>query len=69
MDCSGIQPAEGEEEMGADDEDIETGSGGPEGIGAFLQSGRAGGVGFWGRDVGPDPQDERYLRSLQKRVT
>ena len=43
--------------MGADDEDLEPGGGGPESIGAFFQSGRAGGVTFRGKDMGPDPPD------------
>ena len=43
--------------MGADDEDIEPGWGGPEVIEAFIQRGCAGGVAFRDRDVGPDPPD------------
>ena len=43
--------------MDEDDKDLDPGGGGPEVIRAFIQSGRAGGVNFWGRDVGPDPPD------------
>ena len=41
--------------MGAAIKDFEPGGGGTEGIGSLIQSGSAGGVGFRGRDVGPDP--------------
>ena len=54
---SGRQPAEGEEELGADVEDFEPEGGGSEGIEALLQSGSAGSVAFRGRDVGHDPPD------------
>ena len=43
--------------MGTDVEVIDPGGGGPECIGGFIQSGRAGGVAFWGRDMGLDPPD------------
>ena len=45
------------EELGACVEDFEPGGDGPEVIGALLQSSSAGGVGFGGRDVDPDPLD------------
>ena len=41
--------------MGADVEDFELVGRGPEGIGEPFQSGSAGGVAFWGRDVVPEP--------------
>ena len=46
-----------QEELGADVKDFDPGGGGPEGIGALLQSSSAGGVDFRSRDVGPDPPD------------
>ena len=58
MAISGRQPEEGKEELDADDDDLEPGGDGTEGIGEFLQSGRAGGVAFQGRDMGPDPPDK-----------
>ena len=56
---SGSQPEEGEEELGADDENLDPGGGENEGIRAFLQSGRVGGVAFQVRDVVPYPRMER----------
>ena len=61
---SGRQPAEGEEELGADVEDFEPEGGGSEGIEALLQSGSAGSVDFWGRDVGRDPLDGAVPENL-----
>ena len=43
--------------LGEDVEDLDPGGGIPEGIGALIQIGSAGGVAFWGRDVGIDPPD------------
>ena len=43
--------------MGADVANIDPGGGGPEGIGALIQSVSTGGVAFQGRDVGPEPLD------------
>ena len=43
--------------MGADENYPEQVGGGPEGLGIILQSSHAGGIYFWGRDVGPDSPD------------
>ena len=57
MACSGRQPSEGEEELGAVVADFQPGGGRSEGVGVFFQGGDTCGVVVWGGDVGTNPQD------------
>ena len=57
MACSGRQPSEGEEELGAVVAYIDPVGGGSKGVRTFFQGGDTSGVVVWGGDVGTNPQD------------